>query len=409
MRWYFFTSKQPWDGYRFSMDTIGEGVRLFLNTLWNTYGFFVLYENAASGGRRRAATPPTDLDRWILSRLGATVEVVTERLDAFDATVAGARDRDFVDDLSNWYVRRSRRRFWDGDARAFATLRECLVTVAQLLAPFTPFVADEIYDNLDGAEPSRAPDRLAGRRRSATSRSRRRWRRRARRWRSGCARARRRRSSCASRCARRSSWRPAASARRSSAMADVVREELNVKALRFVDEADELGSYELKPNYRALGPRFGKDMPQVAAAVAALDADRVAAALREGRTVGVIDRRPRPRARPPTTCCWGCSRWRATRSSARAAHAVALELAIDDELRREGLAREVVRAVQNARKDAGPRGLGPDRADARRRRRAARRRPRARAASGGRGARDVGDLRRDGDGAAEGARSTAAR
>ena len=95
LRWYFFTSKQPWDGYRFSLDTIGEGVRLFLNTLWNTYGFHVLYENAAArrSTRPATATPPTDLDRWMLSRLAATVEVVTERLDAFDATVGGARDR----------------------------------------------------------------------------------------------------------------------------------------------------------------------------------------------------------------------------------------------------------------------------------------------------------------------------
>jgi isoleucyl-tRNA synthetase len=156
-RWYFFSSKQPWDGYRFSLDTIGEGVRTFLNTLWNTYGFHVLYENAAGEDTdppTREPGPPTELDRWVLSRLGATVEVVTDRLDAFDATVAAREIAAFVDDLSKWYVRRSRRRFWEGDPRAFATLRQCLVTVAQLLAPFTPFVADEIYDNLDASLPS---------------------------------------------------------------------------------------------------------------------------------------------------------------------------------------------------------------------------------------------------------------
>ena len=155
LRWYFFTSKQPWDGYRFSLETIGEAVRQFLLQLWNTYGFYVLYANAndvAPGADPPAATG--DLDRWALSRLQETVEIVRDRLDDFDATIAGRAIQTFVDELSNWYVRRSRRRFWDGDPAAFATLRHCLVTVAQLLAPFCPFIADEIYDNLDGSEPS---------------------------------------------------------------------------------------------------------------------------------------------------------------------------------------------------------------------------------------------------------------
>ena len=104
-RWYFFTSKQPWDGYRFSADAVGEGVRLFLRQLWSTYHFLVLYANAASGSD---AGEPTDLDRWALSRLAATVETVRERLDAYDATTAGRAIADYVEDLSNWYVRRSR-------------------------------------------------------------------------------------------------------------------------------------------------------------------------------------------------------------------------------------------------------------------------------------------------------------
>src|SRR5829696_1377405 len=153
LRWYFFTSKQPWDGYRFSLDTIEEGVRQFLLQLWNTYGFYVLYANV-NDVRDPSPESLTELDRWVLSRLNGTVAEVTERMDVYDATNAGRAIAAFVDDLSNWYVRRSRPRFWDGDATAFATLRECLLTVAKLLAPFTPFVADELYDNLDGAEPS---------------------------------------------------------------------------------------------------------------------------------------------------------------------------------------------------------------------------------------------------------------
>ncbi|HEY6761130.1 MAG TPA: isoleucine--tRNA ligase [Baekduia sp.] len=353
LRWYFFSSKQPWDGYRFSEDTIAEGVRLFLNTLWNTYGFLVLYENAAGGadGDDARLGEPTDLDRWVLSRLSATVTAVTERLDAFDAT-GGAREiATFVDDLSNWYVRRNRRRFWDGDARAFATLRECLVTVAQLLAPYTPFVADEIYDNLDGALgsvhltdwPAPSARDVALEDAMATARE---------------AVALGLRARAGAKVGLRRPLREAvvvAAGRERVSLestADVVREELNVKSLRFVDEADELGSYELKPNYRSLGPRFGKRMPLVADAVAALDADRVAVALREGRTVGIaVDGHDHELTADDLLV--GLQPLSGFQVEREGGHAVALDLTMDDELRREGWAREVVRAIQNARKDAG--------------------------------------------------------
>ncbi|WCB96906.1 Isoleucine--tRNA ligase [Baekduia alba] len=353
LRWYFFSSKQPWDGYRFSEDTIAEGVRLFLNTLWNTYGFLVLYENAAEGTSAAdvPAGAPTDLDRWVLSRLSATVSAVTERLDDFDAT-GGAREiATFVDDLSNWYVRRNRRRFWDGDARAFATLRECLVTVSQLLAPYTPFVADEIYDNLDGALgsvhltdwPAAGPRDEELEAAMATARE---------------AVALGLRARAGAKVGLRRPLREAvvvASGRERGsleALADIVREELNVKALRFVDEADELGSYDLKPNYRSLGPRFGKRMPLLADAIEALDADRVAVALREGRTVGIaVDGHDHELTADDLLV--GLQPLDGFQVEREGGHAVALDLAMDDALRREGWAREVVRAVQNARKDAG--------------------------------------------------------
>jgi len=130
-RWYFFTSKQPWDGYRFSQEAIGDGVRLFLKQLWSTYYFYVLYARAGAQALSQPAAPPLaaaagpdgDLDRWALSRAAATAELVAERLDAYDVTSAGRAIGELVDELSNWYVRRSRRRFWDGEGEAFATLR----------------------------------------------------------------------------------------------------------------------------------------------------------------------------------------------------------------------------------------------------------------------------------------------
>ncbi len=155
-RWYYFTGQQPWSGYRFSTDTLGEAVRTFFTTLWNTYSFWVLYANAEGiGPSDLADSVPeggqgTDLDRWALSRLqGLTAEVV-ERMDGYDCTGAGRLIADYVDELSNWYVRLSRRRFWEGDRAAFTTLRHCLLTVSSLLAPFVPFLADEMYANLVG-------------------------------------------------------------------------------------------------------------------------------------------------------------------------------------------------------------------------------------------------------------------
>ncbi len=350
-RWYYLTSKQPWDGYLFSVDAVGESLRQFLLQLWNTYGFYVMYANVNGVAPDVSAAPASDLDRWALSRLAATVETVGERLDAYDATRAGHALAAFVDDLSNWYVRRSRRRFWDGEEAAFATLRTCLVTVSQLLAPFCPFMADEIYDNLDGAEPSvHLTDwPAAGERDRALERSMAVVRETVR-----LGLAARGQSKLKVRQPLRAAVVVAAGEERAAIerLADVALEELNVKELRYVSQADELGSYEVKPNYRALGPRFGKQMPQVAAAVAALDPEHVARALRDGGRVAInvdghdheLDADDLMLAMQPLE---------GYQLEREGSHAVALELELDEELRREGLAREIVHAVQAARKGAG--------------------------------------------------------
>jgi isoleucyl-tRNA synthetase len=370
-RWYFFTSKQPWDGYRFSAETIGEGVRLFLKQLWSTYYFYVLYAHAAaselgetpadadSGAESTSAPAPAegpdgDLDRWALSRTAATAERVTERLDAYDATTAGREIAGLVEDLSNWYVRRSRRRFWDGDPAAFGTLRTCLLAVSGLLAPFCPFVADEIYDNLDGELASvHLCDFPTGRELPPRDEN----------LEQAMALARETvRLGLGARGKAKIKVRQplaeavvVASGRERSAierLTDVVREELNVRRVRFVAAAEELGRYEVKANYRTLGPLFGSDMPLAANAIAALDPAHLAAAVRDGGQIGiaVAGREHTLSAEDLILTMRAPEGYSVEREGA---HAVALDLAIDDELRKEGHAREIVHAVQSARKTAG--------------------------------------------------------
>jgi isoleucyl-tRNA synthetase len=346
-RWYFFTSKQPWDGYRFSMNAVGESVRQFMLTLWNTYAFYVLYANLTTPEERGL----TDLDRWIRSRLAATVELATERMEHYDTTTAGRAIGEFVDDLSNWYVRASRKRFYGPDGAAFSTLHECLVTVGKLVAPLTPFIADEIFDNLDGSEPSvhlcdwpEAPERDEQLE----------WQFDVARDAVELGRKARAEGKLGLRQPLRETVIVAGDRERAAVerFTSLVRDELNVKQLRFVGEADELGTWELKPNYRALGPRFGKRMPQVADAVAGLDAQRAAAILREGGTVGIaVDGEEHSLALDDVQMVLQpLEGYQVERAGT---HAVALNLELDDELIREGLAREVVRAIQNARKEAG--------------------------------------------------------
>jgi isoleucyl-tRNA synthetase len=347
LRWYFFTSKQPWEPYLFDVDKVGDGVRLFLRQLWNVHAFMDRYVADGDDGG------PTDLDRWILSRLSATVSEVTELLDGFDSTTSGRAIKDLVDDLSNWYVRRSRRRFWDGDPSAFATLRTCLITVAKLLAPFTPFVADELFESLDAGEPSVHlcdwPEADADARDLGLETA------------MAIARETVRLGLAARGQAKLAVRQPLAEAVVVAAGPEqaaierldaIVREELNVRELRFVEQADDLGSYEVKPNYRTLGPRFGKAMPEVADAVAGLNPDHVAAALRDGHGVG-INVGGADHDLTADDLLLAMRPLEGYQLEREGSHAVALELTLDDDLRREGLAREVVHAVQGARKNAG--------------------------------------------------------
>lgn len=164
LRWYLYTSSPPGNVRRFSRELVEETLRKFMLTLWNTYSFFVTYANIDRFNPSTAATPEDlpELDAWITSELNQLVDRVTQLLDEYDPTGAGRAIEDFVQVLSNWYVRRSRRRFWksENDAdklAAYTTLYSCLVTLAKLLAPFTPFLAEELYQGLVRAVDPQAP------------------------------------------------------------------------------------------------------------------------------------------------------------------------------------------------------------------------------------------------------------
>ncbi|HEY2768517.1 MAG TPA: isoleucine--tRNA ligase [Solirubrobacteraceae bacterium] len=362
-RWYFFTSKQPWDGYRFSTEAIGEGVRLFIKQLWSTYFFYVLYAHANREALSDGAVTSSpvsvadaDLDRWALSRTSSTAAIVAERLDAYDATAAGRAIAELVDELSNWYVRRSRRRFWDGERGAFETLRTCLLTICKLLAPFCPFVADEIYDNLDGTLASvhlcdfpsgpelPAPDEELERAMAIARETVR------------LGLGARGQAKIKVRQPLREAVIVAAGRERAAIerFADVVREELNVREVRFVSGAQELGHYEVKANYRRLGPIFGKEMPLAAEAIAALDPAEVAAAVQDDGDmrlgISVAGREHTLTSEDVILTMRAPEGYSVEREGA---HAVALDLTIDDQLLRDGRAREIVHAVQSARKNAG--------------------------------------------------------
>ncbi len=356
-RWYYLTSQAPWSGYHFSTDMVGESVRKFLLTLWNTYSFYVLYANVEDFDVDAHELPAEDrpqIDRWILSRLQTTVKKVRECLDDYDTTNAGKAIAEFTDDLSNWYVRRSRRRFWRGveEPGAFLTLYECLETVSKLLAPFTPFISDEIYTNLTGqdsvhlqdypeADESLIDEELEFAMKTVRSSVE-------------LGRAARNKAKAKVR-------QPLAEAvivvdekehKALEDLSELVLDELNVKKLEFVEDVSELGQYEVKPNFKTLGPRFGSKMPEAKAAVEALEAAKIAPIIDQGDHVGIIVS-GREESLGPDDLDLVMSAREGYALESQGSRAVAINVEIDDELRREGIAREIVHAVQGARKNAG--------------------------------------------------------
>ncbi len=354
LRWYLFSAGSPWSTRRVSEEGIDEAARRFLLTLWNTYSFFVTYAQLDGWEPDAAAAEPVHaMDRWARSRLDATVDEVTDALEDFDVLRAAQALEHFVDELSNWYVRRSRPRFWKAaDPVAHATLHHCLVTVAQLLAPFCPFIADELWTNLTGSPESvhlsdwpsvDDTSRDAGlERQMSVARDI-----------VSLGRAARVESKIETRqpLPRALVLLPSGVSIDGPVVAEIA-DELNVKALEPVTSLEGLLDYTVVPNFRALGARLRDRMPAVKAALGDVDGATVQRALDE-HGVFVLELDGGPVELGPDDVEVRAQQHEELALARDGAIAVALDLRLDDALRREGTARKLVRALNDHRKATG--------------------------------------------------------
>ena len=366
-RWYMISNAQPWDNLKFDADGITEVQRKFFGTLHNTYNFLALYANIdgyTGGGDEVPVADRPEIDRWVLSRLNSLIQEVTEAYEALEPTkVARAIQSFAIDDLSNWHVRQSRRRFWKGEMSddkrsAYQTLHTCLKSLSVMISPIAPFYADRLYRDLTGADESvhlasfpeadaacidtelEARMALAQQISSQVLSLRKRERLRVRQ-------------------PLRRVLVPVLNeqmASRIETMANLIKGEVNVKAIEVVRDGEntEVSIVKrVKPDFKALGPKFGKRMKAVAAAVNALDAEGIAELEREGRVaVNPDDGQGEALVEVAEVAILtdDIPGWLV---ASVGGVTVALDISLDDALKGEGLARELVNRVQNLRKDAG--------------------------------------------------------
>ncbi len=359
LRWFFFANGSPWTSRRFDVQMIDESARRFLGTLWSTYYFFTTYANLdgwepdLDGEPAATDRPVLDrpvLDRWVESRLASTVDETTDALERFDALRAAQAIERFVDDLSNWYVRVSRPRFWkSSDRGAHATLHHCLQTLALLLAPMCPFTADELWTNLALTHesvhladwPSPAPESLDHDLEDAMTSAR-----------QIVALGRAARAEAKIKVRQplpRALVRVPPGTSLSPDLVAVIATELNVKVIELVTDLRGVLEYAVVPNFRSLGPRVGARMPQVKAALAEVDGAAVQAAIDadgtyvlalDGDSVSLSADDVEVRARAHEHLVL----------AEESGVAVALDTTLDDGLVAEGVARELVRALNDHRK-----------------------------------------------------------
>ncbi|MDR2121183.1 MAG: isoleucine--tRNA ligase [Tannerella sp.] len=367
LRWYMITNASPWDNIRFDFEGIDEVRRKFFGTLHNTYSFFALYANVDGFAGREADVAPGDrpeIDRWILSLLHSLIKETDGYYTAYEPTRAGRAIADFVNNhLSNWYVRLNRRRFWGGGMTvdklsAYQTLYACLETVAKLMAPIAPFYADRLYLDLtrvsgrEQAESVHLADfprcneaaidaQLEARMQSAQTIS-------------SMVLALRRKVNIKVRQPLRTLMIPVANAQQKEnieAVKNLILSEVNVKSLQFAENTDDILIKKVKPDFKKLGPRYGKIMKQLAASIQSMNRTEIASLEREGLFRFQIDEQQAVISLEDVEIISeDIPGWLVARENTLT---IALDVTVTDELQREGLARELVNRIQNLRKSSG--------------------------------------------------------
>ncbi|HZK76918.1 MAG TPA: DUF5915 domain-containing protein, partial [Candidatus Kapabacteria bacterium] len=365
-RWYLLSAAVPWKPRSFSEDDLGELERKLFGTLTNTYGFFALYANIdgyeremGGGGAAHHAERP-EIDRWILSKLNSLVKECREELDAYELTRPARAIQEFVmEQLSNWYIRRNRRRFWKGEQgedkqAAYDTLYECLLTVSKLMAPLAPFFSDWLYQALSGEGDSvhlalypeineSAIDAPLERRMESAQVI------------SSLVRQMRERAKIRVRQPLSHILIPVANRNEIAELRkveEVIREEVNVKHVEYVESGDsDVIKLKAKANFKSLGSKLGKAMKTVAARVQKLSQDEIRAYQSTGSLLLEIEGNEIMLERGDIEIiAEDVEGWLV---SSEGGMTVALDTAMTPELQSEGMAREFVNRVQNLRKDSG--------------------------------------------------------
>ena len=367
LRWYMITNASPWDNIKFDVDGIEEVRRKFFGTLYNTYSFFALYANVDNFSYAEADvewSQRPEIDRWILSLLNSLVKDVDSFLEAYEPTRAGRAISDFVNDnLSNWYVRLNRRRFWGGGLTtdklsAYQTLYTCLETVAKLMAPIAPFYADQLYldliavtgrDNVDSVHLANFPvcdeslidKNLEERMQIAQDIS-------------SMVLALRRKVNVKVRQPLHTLMVPVIDFHQQEsieAVKDLILNEVNVKELKFVDNAAGILVKKIKPDFKKLGPRYGKIMKKLAVAIQSMSQEEINAFEKAGTYTLTVDGQEAVIERADVEIISEDIPGWLVANEGRLT--VALDITITEDLRKEGLARELVNRIQNLRKSSG--------------------------------------------------------
>ncbi|MCC6841408.1 MAG: class I tRNA ligase family protein, partial [Flavobacteriales bacterium] len=367
VRWYMISNASPWDNLKFDAEGITEVQRKFFRALFNTYNFFALYANIDGYDGKGEATL-TESDRWVLSRLNSVMKVADTNYGDYEPTIAARTIQDFVvEDLSNWYVRLNRRRFWKGDAlgsarggdknAAYQTLHRCLEVVAMLSAPIAPFFSDRLYRDLHAGTPSGAEGvhlsdwpkhdeqaiDLELEQRTALAQKL-----------TSLVLSIRKKEGHRVRQPLQKMMVPvtdAAMRSRLEAVSDLVLSEVNVKELVILDANESKLTKKIKPDFKKLGARMGKLMKSVAAAVSAFDQARIAELEAKGSMRLTIDGQEVELLRDDVEITADAVPGLSVASDG--ALTVALDITLSAELQLEGIAREVVSRIQTLRKERG--------------------------------------------------------